>query len=87
MADLVLPYLLENMTCVEFGSGAGHLSLLLAYLRPKTQFVLVELREFSATVAQAKAVELGTPFCSTKTEFRLDECHIFYWRSSSICKN
>eukprot|EP01127_Copromyxa_protea_P018421 TRINITY_DN5806_c0_g1_i1.p1 TRINITY_DN5806_c0_g1~~TRINITY_DN5806_c0_g1_i1.p1 ORF type:complete len:357 (-),score=94.63 TRINITY_DN5806_c0_g1_i1:51-1121(-) len=59
LASAVIPYLKDDITCVEFGAGAGHLGLLLAFLLPKTKFVLVELREFSSLVSKKRAEDLG----------------------------
>lgn len=52
-----LPYTNENdtTTVVELGSGSGQLGLLLAYLYPHIQFVLIELSDAKLCVSQQRA--------------------------------
>ncbi len=50
----------ENpVSLVEFGSGSGHLGLLLAHLRPNAEVTLVELKEYSCGVARERVEALG----------------------------
>jgi len=49
----------SNPVCVEFGAGTGHAGLLLAYLEPGCQVILVERKEWTATVALERAKQAG----------------------------
>ncbi|CAE8641359.1 unnamed protein product, partial [Polarella glacialis] len=57
--DMMLP----GARVVEFGAGSGHLGILLAYLRPDAQVVLVEMKEYSCPVAQQRVDSIGVQNC------------------------
>lgn len=48
---------------VEFGSGSGHLGILLAYLRPDANVVLVEKQSYGCGLARRRLEALGIPNC------------------------
>ena len=49
---------------VEFGSGSGHLGLLIASLRPDSSVVLVEIKQISCESAAARIASAGLTNCS-----------------------
>merc|ERR1712083_267208 len=53
----------KGMRVVEFGAGSGHLGILLAYLRPDCEVVLVETKEYSIPVARERVERLGLQNC------------------------
>ncbi|EOD13650.1 hypothetical protein EMIHUDRAFT_246751 [Emiliania huxleyi CCMP1516] len=44
---------------VEFGAGCGHLSLLLASLRPDCLFTLVEVKPYTSNIAAGRVASSG----------------------------
>lgn len=49
-----------RQTCLEFGAGSGHLSLLLAWLFPDCNFIMCERKEYSVAAAKARIQEVCT---------------------------
>lgn len=49
----------KKVTVVEFGSGSGHLSLVLAHRHPLIHFILVERKEYTISVARHRVSECG----------------------------
>ena len=47
-----------QQTCLEFGAGSGHLSLLLAWLFPECNFIMCERKEYSVAAAKARIQEV-----------------------------
>lgn len=57
----------RNITVVEFGSGSGHLSLLLAHRHPYAHFILIERKEYTVSVARRRVQECSLPNVSMFT--------------------
>ena len=62
-----------NDCCVEFGSGQGHLGLLIACARPDVTVTLVEVKQYSCDGARTRMESLRlrncSVFCGTVDEF------------------
>ena len=62
---------------VDFGSGSGHLGLLVAFLYPRCRVVLVEPNAYRCDTSKTRAAELGLSNCvafqGTLDEFALGE--------------
>jgi len=65
LAAHALDLMPKGARVVEFGSGSGHLGLLLAHLRPDAQVVLVEVKEYSTEVAKQRIQSAGVGNCNT----------------------
>jgi len=59
VASHVLPLLEPGSRVVEFGAGCGHLSLLLASLRPDCLFTLVEVKPYTSNIAAERVASSG----------------------------
>jgi hypothetical protein len=50
-----------QQTCIEFGAGSGHLSLLLSWLFPLSNFIMCERKEYSVAAAKTRIQEVFWP--------------------------